>query len=122
TNGSTDVYTRWAVSATNAAKDKNWSVDASGVVTWDTVNLGSIQTFDGGIIACGALGKKVPTVEQLKSLYDTHGATPPGFNAFYYRSSTEYSLLNTQGHIVYFLNGVVTYNPKTNSDYVRCVQ
>jgi len=116
-----DVYQRWGVSATNAAKDKNWSVDGSGVVTWDTVNNGGGQNWDTAAASCAAAGKKLPSAEQLKSLYDTHAAVPSGFTASTYWSST--LVPPTPGSAYAILTSIsVGVRDKTLSNYVRCVQ
>lgn len=122
-SGFSDVYIRWGVSATNAAKNKNWSVDGNGVVTWDTVDAsGSMQDWNVGTSACAALGKKLPSLEQLKSLHDTHGATPPGFNASAYWSNTTVPSASTLAYYFYFVTGVPGDAFKYNSTYIRCVQ
>jgi len=116
-----DTYTRWGVSATNAAKDKNWSVDGAGVVTWDTVNNGSTQNWDNAVAGCAGIGKKMPSFEQLKSLYDTHVTTPPGFTADLYWSGTAVPSGTNTAYRVYLSTGVVGSSAKSGPYNVRCV-
>jgi len=126
-SGLSDVYLRWGVSATNAAKDKNWSVDGSGVVTWDTSDVagGALTAWAAGMSTCATAGKKMPTLEQLKSLYDTHTATPTGFtsnSSYGYWSSVTVPTTPGNAHYVLSSSGSVGNSAKTNGGYIRCVQ
>jgi len=123
-SGLSDVYLRWGVSATNAAKDKNWSVDGSGVVTWDAADSGFL-VWSTGISTCSTAGKKMPTLEQLKSLYDTHIATPAGFtsnSSYGYWSSITVPTTPGNAHYVNSATGGVANSVKGNPGYIRCVQ
>lgn len=121
-NATGDKNLRWGVTATNTAKDKNWSVDMNGVVTWDTVNTGSTTTWGDGVTACAAQGKKIPSIEQLAAIRSIHGGSvPPGFPGSTYWSGTEFPADPT---LAYRLNlnsgGALVTEDKALLRYVRC--
>ncbi len=72
---------------------------------------------------------RLPSVNELKTIIDRgQAAAPfidqtafPGTVATYYWSASTYVPFPTDAWYVYFTTGVVNYNNKTNSYYVRCV-
>lgn len=114
--------TRWGVSVkSNSDNTKNWSVDSSSVVTWDTADK-PVSDWATANTNCAATGGRLPSIEELKALSLSYSsATPPSFVANFYWSGTTHS---TSPAYAYYLNmniGNVSYNIKTNSLYVRCV-
>ena len=119
--GYSDVDLRWGASARNSNGTKNWSVNETGVVVWDSVNTGGTQTWDAANTACASAGGRLPSIEQLKTLYDAYGTTPTGFTAYDYWSSTTIPSDNTRAYGFYMEDGTVAVNLKTDHPYARCV-
>lgn len=113
-----DVNTRWGASARlNSDSTKNWSVDATGVVAWDTADQ-SASSWAAANTACATAGGHLPSIEQFKALYDAYGTTPTGFTAGGYWSSTEI------GGSAYYLSGsgAIFSSVKSTTRFVRCVR
>ncbi|MFA6340915.1 MAG: DUF1566 domain-containing protein, partial [Candidatus Paceibacterota bacterium] len=121
-SGLADVNLRWGASAKNSDGSKNWSSDMNGVVTWDTANTGTIMAWNAANTACAAAGGRLPSLEELKSLYDAYGATPTGFTAYNYWSGTTVPSNSARAYNVDMGYGDVYSNSKTVSIYVRCVR
>ena len=117
-----DNYLRWGASARlNTNTLKVWSVDPQGVVKWDTANTGGSLSWSAATAACSAAGKRLPSFEQLKTLYDAYGATPTGFTAGSYWSSTENPTVTSEVYIVTMGNGATYSGDKGIGSYTRCV-
>ena len=123
-NGTTEIYTRWGVSATlNSDSNKNWSVDNSGVVEWDTVDASSsTMNWTAATAACTASGGHLPTVDQIRSLYAIYGVTPPTFQvSSYYWSSMVDSADSNYAYLASMHSASVYDRVKTDVYWVRCV-
>lgn len=116
-----DTFERWGVSATNTDKNKSWSVDGKGVVTWNTTDIGA-ENWNTANSSCETAGKKLPSIEQFKSLYETHTTTPSGFSASLYWSGTEVPLYPTVAYRIHMINGSLGNDAKSGVVRVRCVQ
>lgn len=116
-----DVNLRWGASAKNSDGSKNYSVDPTGVVVFDTTNTGALLTWDAANTACGSAGERLPTLEQLAALYNAYGATPTGFSAANYWSGTTVPSNSANAYLYYMNTGSVTSYVKTDGNYVRCV-
>ena len=118
-------YVRWGVSVKlNSDSTKNWSVDGTGVVTWDTADAsgGSSMTWANANTACAGLGGRLPSFEELKALYTAHGTTPPGFSASYYWTGTTFPSDSASAYYVFMSTGVISGGLKTPTAWpVRCV-
>ena len=87
----------WAASAfLTSDNTKSYSVDQNGVVTWDTADISSSQmTWNDAKIACSNAGKRLPSLEELKTIREAYNpvttdpAYPPIFGAasMYWSSS-----------------------------------
>ncbi len=134
-SGLSDVNLRWGVTAlmnqsTTAANFQAYSVDSSGVVTWDTADQtpGTAQTWANANSLCAAAGGHLPTLEQLYSLsqdaYTLSGNTsytPAGFIATGYWSSVTVPSNSANAYYVGMGNGGVYGYNKAGNNYVRCV-
>ncbi|MFA6258805.1 MAG: prepilin-type N-terminal cleavage/methylation domain-containing protein, partial [Candidatus Paceibacterota bacterium] len=133
-----DVDTRWGVSAllsTNAPLEA-YSASQSGTVKWDIQGVTTTGTpttpditmnWTDASNACASRGGRLPTPEEIKSLYHsiiTKGTTPTslGFVSGYYLSSVKVSPSSVYVYIVTMNDGFVSYNTIGHSYYVRCVQ
>jgi hypothetical protein len=78
----------------------------------------------------GRLGWRLPTIEELATLVDTSNLSPAlpaghlftNFKSSYYWSSSTHAYHPDHAWYVYFGNGYVYYNTKTDQYYVRCVR
>ena len=79
------------------------------------------MTFDEAIDYAKSLGEgwRLPTRGELCDAYDS---SIRGFFNDYYWSSSTYAQLTSLAWGVFFLDGDVSYNDKTNGNYVRCVR
>lgn len=125
TAGCYNLSRDWGASARlDADNTKNWAVDSEGVMVWDTADIsGSTMNWDTAVATCAGAGKRLPSIGQLRSLYNAYGATPPGFVANRYWSSTE-DLTDSadDAYDVTMSNGTVNSPLKTGNNYVRCVR
>ncbi len=119
-----DTNTRWGVSAKlNSDNTKNWSVDSLGVVTWDNVDISaSMLNWADANSTCLAVGGRVPSYEELLTLFTVHGITPPGFNALDYWSGSTHPYHNGSAYMVHMGTGAGNYPAKSALHYVRCVR
>ena len=118
--------TRWGVTVkNNTSTNKNYSADSSGIVTWDTSDIStSTMNWNTANTTCASAGSRLPSIEEIKSLWDSYGVTPPNFPGTYYWSGT---LRPTDSNLVYIINMTTgnIYGPdvgKGNLYYVRCVR
>ncbi len=131
TNGTTDINTRWGVSAKlNQTAFGAYSADSMGVVTWDTQGVnasGAFVTPDvnmnwaAATAACALAGGRLPSIEELQALWSAYGGVPTGFtssNSLYWSAT----LVPPNGVQVYETNGGIMSTAKTNGGYVRCVR
>ncbi len=119
--------TRWAVSVKfNSDTTKNWTVDSNGVAVWDTSDAltGTVVNFDAANIACTNSGGRLPSYEQLISLFTAHNSTtPPIFlTNRYYWTNTSIPSDATKAWVMRMDTGGSGYIPKTNSYGVHCVR
>jgi prepilin-type N-terminal cleavage/methylation domain-containing protein len=123
-NISYDVNTRWAVSARlNSDSTKNWSVDGMGVVEWDAADVSlSMLNWDAAYAACANIGGRLPSPDQLRTLYLTYGSTPPGYVNYVYWSSITDPTRNWYAFYENMLNGSINVTPKNGGYSVRCVR
>ncbi|MFA6158079.1 MAG: prepilin-type N-terminal cleavage/methylation domain-containing protein [Candidatus Paceibacterota bacterium] len=137
--GTTGYYsrdgTRWAVSAKlDSNTQKNWSADGSSVVSWDTqdVNVSGAFVSSGvkmnwvtAVSACALSRGRLPTIEQLESLFLAHNSqVPTAFLPSSYWSNTS-GLGNNTAYYINLNNNVILSSNKTSSlfkYYVRCVR
>lgn len=131
----TSDNTHYAVSAKlNSDPTKSWSVsDVSDNVVWQyydqTVNANgdnSYYRWNNAIAVCSNAGQRLPTIEELKALFDAGGMTDSrGFTNNLYWSSTPdptpYSFKALAVHSIYgYIGNYSTNNPNTKLR-VRCV-
>lgn len=120
-------YSRWGVSAKlNSDATKNYTVDQNGVATWDTTDAPlPKKTWSEANPYCISVGGRLPTLEQLKTIYLTYGMTPTsiGFIADAYWTNTTDPTDSSLAYGVYMSDGRVGSIGKT-SPYVnvRCVR
>jgi len=127
----------WAVTAHfESDKAQNYSVNSSGVVTWDTENLPSTTWTNamglnpGYTNNCYEDGKKLPTMEMLKSLDMSHrityglpsGTAPEGFAPYLHWSSTLYPAATGYSFNVALYSGFIGGRDQGLTRYVRCVR
>ena len=124
--------THYAVSAKlNSDPTKNWSVsDQANIVMWDTADISSTRMTWSGLNnandACINAGKRLPTIEELQTLYNAGGITTArNFSADTYWSSTEYTPDPNKARYFYYNGyfGVLGFGPKSSTySHVRCVR
>jgi len=121
--------TRWAVSVKlNSDNTKNYSVDQSGVVEWETTyNPDTAMTWGNANTFCSGRGGRLPSLEQLRALWVAHGSINPiptstGFRADGYWSNTTVPTNTADAYVFYMTSGGVITNDKTLGNYVRCVR
>ena len=129
--GGFDYYDHYAVSVKfNSNITKNWSIsDQYGIVVWDKNDL-PIQitqmNWSAATTTCatpvGGIAGRLPTVEELKALYDAYGVIPPNFLETNYWSGSTLSDNSSRAWIVYITSGSVTNSLKTSNLLVRCVR
>lgn len=113
--------TRWGVSAKlNSDSTQNFSVDSTGVVTWDTADK-PVSNWATANTNCVATGGKLPSVEEIVTLFRSYGGTPPSFVASLYWSGTTNPTASTNAYNVNMVSGNVNNVIKTSNNYVRCV-
>ncbi len=116
--------TRWGATARTPSGSANWSVDTSGVVTWDTADNGaSIYNWSTAVANCAATGGRLPSYEELIALSQAYGdTTPPGFSPASYWSSTVDPNNSGNAGYVGLSTGYYIFDTKTATKYVRCVR
>ncbi len=136
-----DDYNRFGATALiyDTNELKAWSVDENGVVKWDLADLTSAnlpgsntKSWSDAKTACANNGGRLPSIEQLRTLYWASYAgagatatpyTPSGFQPSYYWSST---LLPSQPLVYAYLQGMDFGNLDSIGQgvgyYVRCVR
>ena len=113
---------RWGASATlNLDSTKNYSVSPTGVVVWDTSEQGYL-TWDNSNNACLSLGRRLPSVEEFRSLYLAWNGIPGGFlNNTYWTETTD----PLDDGKAYYVNAggfaAVSYS-KEGKFWARCVR
>ena len=110
----------WGASAKiNGSAFEAFAADPTGVVTYDAADQSGTMNWAAAKAACSAEGGKLPTAEELKTLYSAFGSVPTGFQTSNYWSSTTTSS-----------GGAYSYDMSTNAwsccytgytYYVRCV-
>ena len=113
---------RWGVTAKlNQTAFQAYSVDSSGIVTWDTVDQPSLA-WAAANTACQNEGAHLPTLEQLYSLYVAYNTRPtPGFLGTDYWSNVTVPSNNTYAFTVNMNIGSIGNLTKFNPEMVRCV-
>lgn len=79
----TEKYERYAVSVKfNNALNKYWSISNSDNITvWDTADSTSGPVnYEQAKNICSNAGKRLPSIEELLSLYNSFGTKPPNFS------------------------------------------
>ncbi len=123
----------------NTTELKAWSVDENGVVKWDLADLTSAnlpgnntKSWSDAKTACANNGGRLPSIEQLRTLYWASYAgagatatpyTPSGFQPGYYWSSVpvpSQPLVYAYFQSVY--SGGLGYDGRGAGYYVRCVR
>ena len=113
--------TRWGVSAKlNSDNTQNFSVDSTGVVTWDTADKPA-SNWATANTNCAATGGRLPSVEELVALSNAYGGTPSGFLSSWYWSGTIKPTDSTIAYGVRMSDGYV-YISFSGSNNVRCVR
>ena len=109
--------TRWGAAAKlNSDSTKNFAVDNSGVVTFNTGEVsGGYMTWDAANTACAAFGGRIPSLEELKALYSVYTAIPTGFRGAKYWSNTIDPLNINNPYVVGMSSGTV-YNSYTKTE------
>jgi len=105
----------WAVAVTY--NGVTYAVNPQGVVTFDTANLSGSKSYDGSTAACAALGKRLPSIAQLRAFHDVKDiatATRPW-------SSTELPNDPNRAYVVKLDTGVISDLSKTSTENTRCV-
>jgi len=121
-----DPGKRWAVSARlNSDNTKNWTVDSTGVATWDTSDPsgGSTMDWNTAVTTCKNLGGRLPTMEQIISLNKAYNGLPPGFESYFYWSGTTVDSDTTLAYQGNPADGGEDTGGKIYSDpHVRCIR
>lgn len=104
TSGIPDPHTRWGVTALlsgSATPLVAFAASQEGVIKFDDANTGSTQAWASAVSACATIGKRLPTPEQLRSLYQASGnTTPSGFTASNYWSGVAVPAVSGRAYIV----------------------
>ncbi len=110
--------------------------DSISLLQWQDNAIGERMTWESAIDYCentlelGGYGDwRLPNINELKSIVDRSRYNPSIVSAFtktsssnYYWSSTTYRSYSNYAWIVYFNNGNVYNNAKSNNNFVRCVR
>jgi len=123
---------RWSVSVrSNSDSTKSWFADSGGTGLWDTqyVNASGVlggtltaMNWSQAVTACALSGGRLPTIDQLKSLYGAYGAIPPGFIGNNHWSSTEDPANSSIAYGFYFGGNGIYPMMKTTNTVVRCIR
>ena len=102
--------------------DQFYAVDINGVVAVDESNTGSNTTWANASIACSNAGKRLPSIEILKSIND-NGAQGGGrgFTTSVYWSSTATTVASNQRYRQNTNDGFASREVITTLRSVRCV-
>lgn len=114
----------------NSDNTKNWSVSDSGNVSlWDNTDTKKDGTegiesmnWNEAVIACNNSGGRMPTVEELKGLWDVYNQTPLNMQPEAYLSSNTYDLASEKAWAVIMSIGFPIDVPKDYPFLVRCVR
>jgi prepilin-type N-terminal cleavage/methylation domain-containing protein len=97
--------------------ERHYAVDMSGIMTLDETNTGSLANWANAKSSCASAGKRLPSVEVLKAIYDNGGES---FTSSNYWSSTaapsSAGFAYKRGHT----NGGVYLDSVTDTNSVRC--
>jgi len=120
-------YKRYAVSVKlNSDTTKNWSVsDSYNIVTWDTMDPNPIATKRSWSISktdCKNSGGRLPTIEELKSLYDSGINAPSNYlNSEFYWSENQ-TANPSFAYVVNMSSGFLTGQSTAITYRRRCVR
>jgi hypothetical protein len=127
-------YKRYSVSAKlNSDPTKNWSVSNEGnVAKWDKTNTkidgssgSEAMNWTNAQNACKNSGGRLPTIEELKALWNVHGHTPSGYSSYYW-SSSDWPYASTWAWFISGYYGNINYHFKADSTIspklVSCVR
>jgi len=114
--------TRWGVSVKlNSDSTQNFSVDSTGVATWDTIDK-TFSNWDTANTNCAAAGGRLPSYEELKAFSLAYSSTTPsGFVAGGYWSGTTMPSNSAGAYSLNISSGGIGFSNKANGNYVRCV-
>jgi len=126
--GHTHIYSRDSSTGivTDSTTGLMWQDDGNntGTMNWTTAET-TCDSYAGG----GYTDWRLPTVEEFSPLVDASRSDPSIDTTVFqntasngYWSSTSYAPNTTKAWSVQFSSGVVYYNAKANSSYVRCVR
>lgn len=122
--GTSDTYFRFGITALK--KDSSfqaWSASQLGVVTWSPADETGIVDYATAVSQCAAKGARLPTIEEIKSLYEAREGPLPSFNMnSAYWSSTQTPANPNNMYMIYTTDGLVSPYAKTGTRRVRCVQ
>jgi len=116
--------TMWAVSTRlNSDATKNYAVSSSGVTTWDATDSGGgYVDWPTAVTACSSTGGRLPTPDEIKSLYVAYGSKPSIFTGTYYWSNISVPSDQTQAYYANSTDGTtVSTTLKTNTNRAHCV-
>ncbi len=119
------VNKRWGATVKlNSDSTKNYTVNQQGIAVFDTSNISPTGLpWSSAGAACSNNGGRLPSAEQLKTLYMVWGGTPTGYPTPYYWSGTTEDLLDASPAVVVGMHsGSIYYDNNTGSFYVRCVR
>jgi len=116
--------TSWAISAKLSSDTSlNYSASPDGVGTWDVADASvSSMNWSTANLTCSGLGGRVPSIEEINSLYLAQGSTHPGFQNWLYMSNTGYPGWPDSVYCFDMRNGTLGRIYKTSSVYVRCIK
>ncbi len=138
-----DIYLRFGVTAIiySSTELKAWSIDQNGIVKWDTQGVDisgnfipsdSYLTWGEANTACVSSKGRLPSVEQLKTLYNAFYSasgsmsipyTPLTFiNNHSYRTSSLNPKDNSLKYYVWMDDGSVGTSGGVGGGYFRCVR
>lgn len=106
-----------------AFKNVHYAVDNIGVVTFSASDAsgGATLAWSAAQGACATVGKRLPSVEQMKALWNIYNiSTPAGFSSFYWSGSPSLSV-PTEAYGIDFTVGGIGRGVLTMTASVRCV-
>ncbi|MBY0328578.1 prepilin-type N-terminal cleavage/methylation domain-containing protein [Patescibacteria group bacterium] len=105
-----------------AYANKHYAVDNTSVVTFNTSDVAGSYSWSGAQTACANIGKRLPSIEQFKAIWNIYGtSSPAGFNGYEYWSSSLFPSGPTEAYIFDFSSGYIDRYSVASGFSARCV-